>query len=252
MRAFSLCYTSLFLGSCFEKGSRGCLVPSCTWQSLVSLATWECIGITLTPQLSFIICRCALMVFWTWGQVSHRRDVVSRLEPDHTRQPDYQELEHKFDRANARNLNGLVFNSPPEDDEREKLENKAIAGESIEEVGRDVTILASSVAAVRRGAKDIACDSKGSFTIKRADGTALELQRTSTLAIFYKSAGGKGVPHAFSTFLHQVPALPRVVVSGHSHSSYQFQSSRSRSTHGRSSCQPGRLLLLVSSWRTVT
>lgn len=161
-------------------------------------------------------------------------------------------MEHKFDRANARNLNGLVFNSPSEEDEEEKLEDKAIARGSVEEVGRDVTILASSARAVRRGGKDIACDSKGSFSIKRADGTALELQRTSTLAIFYKSAGGKGVPHAFSTFLHQVPALPRVVVSEDPRSSDHFQGSRPRSTCGRSSYQPGRLLLLVSSWKIVT
>ena len=131
-------------------------------------------------------------------------------------------MEHEFDRANARNLNSLVFNSSLAQDKGEKLEDKVIASGIAQEVDRDVAILASSPKAVRLGPQEIDCDSNGSFSIRRADGTALELQRTSTLAIFYKSAGGKGVPHAFSTFLHQIPALPRVVVSTCSGSSYQL------------------------------
>jgi hypothetical protein len=59
----------------------------------------------------------------------------------------------------------------------------------------------------------ITCNSHGDFYIKKPDGTMLQLARTTTTAIFYKPSGGQGVPHAFSTFLHQVPALPRIIVS---------------------------------------
>ena len=38
------------------------------------------------------------------------------------------------------------------------------------------------------------------------------LPRMSTMAIFHKLSSGKGVPHTFSGFLEQWPALPRVVV----------------------------------------
>lgn len=41
----------------------------------------------------------------------------------------------------------------------------------------------------------------------------ITVQRIPTLAIVHKVTEGKGVPYAFSTFLRQVPALPRVVVS---------------------------------------
>ncbi|KAG8800880.1 hypothetical protein FRC19_008514 [Serendipita sp. 401] len=40
----------------------------------------------------------------------------------------------------------------------------------------------------------------------------IPLSRMSTMAIFHKISSGKGVPHAFYSFLKQWPALPRVVV----------------------------------------
>lgn len=40
----------------------------------------------------------------------------------------------------------------------------------------------------------------------------LELPRISTMAIFHKTSDGRGVPHAFYSFLRRWPALPRVVV----------------------------------------
>jgi KUP system potassium uptake protein len=41
----------------------------------------------------------------------------------------------------------------------------------------------------------------------------VELKRIPTLAVFHKTTDGKGTPHAFSVFMRQFPALPRVVVS---------------------------------------
>lgn len=83
----------------------------------------------------------------------------------------------------------------------------------VHDVEQQVPVLQGSSRVSLEEKRDrIACDSHGDFYIKKPDGTMVELARTTTAAVFYKAAG-QGVPHAFSTFLHQVPALPRVIVS---------------------------------------
>ena len=43
----------------------------------------------------------------------------------------------------------------------------------------------------------------------------LQLARLPTCAVFHRTTSGKGVPHSFSAFIRQWPALPRVIVSRH-------------------------------------
>jgi hypothetical protein len=57
-------------------------------------------------------------------------------------------------------------------------------------------------------------DEHGCLYVARPNSEDLiKVHRIPTLAIVHKLTEGKGVPHAFSVFLRQVPALPRVVVS---------------------------------------
>ncbi|KAG7530995.1 hypothetical protein FFLO_04666 [Filobasidium floriforme] len=131
---------------------------------------------------------CIFMVFWTWGQ----------------------ELERIFDTTHSRKLNSVVFNDTTVSDIKSETTTKEPISE-VHEVEHGLPVLENVGGSVQLQDR-IACDSHGDFYIKKPDGTMFQLARTTTTAIFYKPSGGQGVPHAFSTFLHQVPALPRIII----------------------------------------
>lgn len=158
------------------------------------------------------------MIFWTWGR----------------------EKEDTFDRNNKRNLARVIFNKPltrtsaPTDDVKVRMfprpsssSSTAVrsAFDSVSALNLDDEIAASTMLG-RAGPWESepielltsgGAEGEGDLYVAGANssltGEMIKLERTETMAIFHKTTDGKGTPHAFSVFLRQVPALPRVVVS---------------------------------------
>lgn len=154
------------------------------------------------------------MVFWTRCRVSRQGRLLIRLTPS------LQELEDKFDRENKRNLTRVILHresgakSVPAVSE---LKDKKIAfaptdrGRSTEPIAIHQLSRWTSVVSRSEGLHQ---DEHGGLYVTRPNCEDLiKVQRIPTLAIVHKVTEGKGVPYAFSIFLRQLPALPRVVVS---------------------------------------
>ncbi|GHJ84454.1 hypothetical protein NliqN6_0856 [Naganishia liquefaciens] len=139
---------------------------------------------------------CLFMVFWTRCR----------------------ELEDKFDRENKRNLTRIILHQEPgaTTTPASELKDKKIAFAPTER-GRSTEPIAihqlSRLASVVSRSEGLHQDEHGGLYVARPNcEELLKVQRIPTLAIVHKVTEGKGVPHAFSVFLRQVPALPRVVV----------------------------------------
>ncbi|KAJ9116704.1 hypothetical protein QFC20_000639 [Naganishia adeliensis] len=142
---------------------------------------------------------CIFMVFWTRCR----------------------ELEDTFDRQNRRKLTRVVLNQGKATAAQGGLgaDDKKIAFISERERGRSTSpvlisqLCRSPAPHYRRRDASLHQDEHGALYVKRSDSEDLiKVQRIPTLAIVHKLSEGKGVPHAFSVFLRQIPALPRVVI----------------------------------------
>jgi KUP system potassium uptake protein len=197
-----------------QEGSTRRLVSSGHWICAVSLFSMAPDGDK--SDQSYI--RCIFMVFWTRCRVGGLSDVclLGLTSSAH------QELEDAFDKENRRKLTRVVLNQGKATAAQggHPAVDKKITFVPERERGRSTSpILISqlprnSAPHHRRRDASLHQDEHGALYVKRSDSEDLiKVQRIPTLAIVHKLSEGKGVPHAFSVFLRQIPALPKVVVS---------------------------------------
>lgn len=158
------------------------------------------------------------MVFWTRCRVG----LKSRYVSWNLTLCFHQELEDAFDKENRRKLTRVVLNQGKTTAAQGSLlpDDKKISFMPERERGRSISpilisqLSRSPVTHHKRRDASLHEDEHGALYVKRSDSEDLiKVQRIPTLAIVHKLSEGKGVPHAFSVFLRQVPALPKVVVS---------------------------------------
>lgn len=130
-----------------------------------------------------------------------------------------QELEDTFDRENKRNLTRVILHHEPGAKSPAcGLKDKKIAFAPAKRVRSSDPIAISQLSrrtSIAHRSEGLRQDEHGGLYVARTNSEDLiKVQRIPTLAIVHKLTEGKGVPHAFSVFLRQIPALPRVVVSG--------------------------------------
>lgn len=168
-------FDGLFWGAALRK------VPHGAWVPLL-------IGCILT----------AFMVFWTWAKG----------------------LEDKFDGANRRSLRHFISKEITEKINYSPVVRRLVLG-SVTPQAEDTIVETPNEDAGNSTAVNTQLqanlDSEPHFLeetklyLSVGDRKTL-LPRMSTMAIFHKLSSGKGVPHTFSGFLEQWPALPRVVI----------------------------------------
>lgn len=131
---------------------------------------------------------CALtifMLFWTWGR----------------------DLEDTFEGSRRKNLNKVVLKegSKPVDLQLDHLPT----------LNHQLSHTEDDADHIKKVSNELptAVIPDDHLWIKDANEAMQKLERIDTLAIFHKTSEGKGTPHAFSVFLRQIPALPKVVVS---------------------------------------
>jgi KUP system potassium uptake protein len=133
-----------------------------------------------------------------------------------------QELEDSFDQENKKKLTRVVFNENSGRDSHvdHTTLDKKITFEAEESRGRShspvfIAELSKASASSRRQLDSgLHQDELGALYVRRSESDQLlKVERIPSLAIVHKLSEGKGVPHAFSVFVRQFPALPRVVVS---------------------------------------
>ena len=140
------------------------------------------------------------MVFWSWAKVSHtllRPNVILTTSP-------IQGLEDAFDGNHRSDLQNVIV--------REHLE-RTVGASSVPEVGYAYT----EDDGAEEDEKYYVCDPEDRVVSRilpsREYTKLLQLARLPTCAVFHRTTSGKGVPHSFSAFIRQWPALPRVIVS---------------------------------------
>lgn len=112
------------------------------------------------------------MSFWTWAKGN----------------------EDTFDGNNRRNLRQLLSLDPSSSSEKRSTRPPSAANEVEDDLELETELV-----------------EKMSLYLQMDD-KKIELPRIPTCAVFHKMSSGKGVPHTFSGFIKQWPALPRVVV----------------------------------------
>lgn len=118
------------------------------------------------------------MVFWTWGRG----------------------LESAYDNANIQKLTRLIGKGP--------TPPKLLLPSSPNPDLAPVPEIHDPEEDVNENERDV------QLFLHQSSGEHLKLERIPVLAVFHRNdAAGRGVPHAFVSFLQRYPALPQAVVS---------------------------------------